>query len=100
DGAPWRPEIADYRRPFISAVKRAGLDPAKVTLYALRHSSITRALLAGVPIRIVAAQHDTSVPMLEKTYSAHISDHSDALGRRGLRDSAPAGENVVSLRGR
>ena len=100
DGAPWRPEIADYRRPFISAVKRAGLDPATVTLYALRHSSITRALLGGVPIRIVAAQHDTSVPMLEKTYSAHITDHSDALARRALLNTQPSGANIVSLRGR
>jgi len=100
DGAPWRPEIADYRRPFISAVKRAGLDPATVTLYALRHSSITRALLGGVPIRIVAAQHDTSVPMLEKTYSAHITDHSDAVARRALLDTQPSGANVVNLRGR
>jgi integrase len=97
DGASWRPEIADYRRSFMSAVKRAGLDPTTVTLYALRHSSITRALLGGVPIRIVAAQHDTSVPMLEKTYSAHITDHSDALARRALLDTQPSGANVVSL---
>jgi integrase len=100
DAAPWRPEIADYRPPFISAVKRAGLDPATVTFYALRHSSITRALLGGVPIRIVAAQHDTSVPMLEKTYSAHITDHSDAVARRALLDTQPPGANVVNLRGR
>ena len=100
DGAPWKPEIADYRRPFICAVERTGLNPAKVTLYALRHSSIVRALLASVPIRIVAAQHDTSVPMLEKTYSAHILDHSDTVARRALLDTAPPGANVVSLRGR
>jgi integrase len=100
DGAPWRPEIADYRRPFISAVKRAGLDPATVTFYALRHSSITRALLAGVPIRIVAAQHDTSVVMLERTYSQHILDVSDAVARRALLDTQPSGANVVNLRGR
>jgi integrase len=42
DGAPWRPEIADYRVPFMAAVTHAGLDPATVTLYSLRHSSITR----------------------------------------------------------
>jgi integrase len=100
DGAPWRPEIADYRRPFICAVERAGLDPTTVTLYALRHSSIVRGLLGGMPIRVVAAQHDTSVPMLEKTYSAHITDHSDAVARRALLDTQPSGANVVSLRGR
>ena len=53
-------------------------------MYALRHSSIIRALLAGVPVRIVAATHDTSVPMIEKTYSTHITDYADAIARRGL----------------
>jgi hypothetical protein len=63
----------------------------------LRHSSIARALLANVPIRVVAAQHDTSVLMLERTYSANIGDHSDALGRRGLLHVDPADEKIVSL---
>ena len=72
-----------------------------MTLYALRHSSIVRALLAGVPARVVAVQHDTSIMMLERTYSALISDHSDAVGRRGLLDIAqPAAGNVVALPGR
>jgi hypothetical protein len=58
-------------------------------------------LIAGVPIRVVAAQHDTSVPMLEKTYSAHITDHSDAVARRALLDTQPpSGANIVSLQGR
>ena len=79
---------------------RAGLDPKIVTLYALRHSSIVRALLAGVPTRVVAAQRDTSVPMLERTYSQHILDHSDAVGRRGLLNTAPpVAVNVVALPG-
>jgi len=72
-----------------------------VTLYSLRHSSIVRALLAGVPIRVVAAQHDTSVPMLERTYSQHILDHSDTVARRALLDTVqPAASNVASLPGR
>src|SRR6516225_7219479 len=69
DGSPWRPETANYHRPVIRAVRSAGLDPATVTLYALRHSSIVRSLLAGVPVRVCAAQHDTSTVMLERTYS-------------------------------
>jgi integrase len=100
DGKSWRSQVQDYRRPFIVVVESAGLDPKAVTLYALRHSSIVRALLAGVPTRVVAAQHDTSVPMLEKTYSAHILDHSDAVGRRGLLNTAqPVAANVVALPG-
>jgi len=100
DGKPWRPDNQDYWLPFRNTVTRAGLDPKIVTLYALRHSSIVRALLAGVPTRVVAAQHDTSVPMLERTYSQHILDHSDAVGRRGLLNTAPpVAVNVVSLPG-
>ena len=100
DGKPWRPDHQDYWLPFRNTVTRAGLDPKIVTLYALRHSSIVRALLAGVPTRVVAAQHDTSVPMLERTYSQHILDHSDAVGRRGLLNTAqPVAVNVVSLPG-
>ncbi len=101
DGAPWQPPIADYRLPFIRAVTRVGLDPATVTLYSLRHSSIVRGLLAGVPTRVVAAQHDTSVPMLERTYSQHILDHSETVARRALLDTArPDAGNVVSPPGR
>jgi integrase len=99
DGAPWRPD--SHGQPFAEAVARAGLDPA-VTLYALRHSSIVRQLLGNVPVRVVASTHDTSIPMIEKSYSAFINDHADALTRRVLLDSArPASANIVSLpRGR
>jgi integrase len=100
DGKPWRPDNQDYWLPFRNTVTRAGVDPKIVTLYALRHSSIVRALLAGVPTRVVAAQHDTSVPMLERTYSQHILDHSDAVGGRGLLNTAPpVAVNVLSLPG-
>jgi hypothetical protein len=72
-----------------------------VTLYSLRHSSIVRGLLASVPTRVVAAQHDTSVPMLERTYSQHILDHSDTVARRALLDTGkPAAGNLISLPGR
>ena len=53
-------------------------------MYALRHSSIVRQLLAGVPVRIVAAGHDTSVVMIECTYSQHITDHADAMVRGAM----------------
>jgi hypothetical protein len=53
------------------------------------------------PTRVVRAQHDTSVPMLERTYSQHILDHSDTVARRGLLDTAqPAVGNIISLPGR
>jgi integrase len=95
DGSRWRK--LDLRL-FRQAAAQAGLD-SSVTPYALRHSSIVRSLLAGVPARIVASLHDTSVIMLEKTYSRYIiGDPSDAIVRRGLLDmGAPPANNVVPI---
>jgi integrase len=98
-GEGWRNNR--HYRPFRRTVKRAGLDPKAVTIYALRHSSIVRALLASVPVRVVAVTHDTSVAMLERTYSRHIADHADALARRALLEvEEPAAHKVVTLPGR
>jgi hypothetical protein len=96
-GDQWR--SSDHRHPFARAVTSAGLDPAEVTIYALRHSSIVRQLLANTPIRVVATLHDTSVVMIERTYSKFITDHSDALSRRALLDTTRlVGGNVVALK--
>ena len=96
-GDHWR--RADHTRPFARAALGAGLDPEEVTIYALRHSSIVRALLSNVPVRVVAAAHDTSVAMIEQTYSKYIADHADALTRRALLDPAApaAAPNVVVM---
>ena len=96
-GEPWRK--SDHHRLFARAVRRAGLgEQPDVTIYALRHSSIVRQLLAGTPIRIVAVLHDTSVAMIERTYSRHIGDHSDHMTRRALLDLAePLAGNVRAL---
>ena len=76
---------------FIEAAKAARL-PDGATIYALRHTAITRALLAGVPVRLVASSFDTSVAMIEKTYSKFIADHGDAQMRRALFDAdVPSG---------
>jgi hypothetical protein len=89
-----------HRNDFRAVIEAAGLDPDEVTLYALRHSSIVRQLLANVPIRIVATLHDTSVKMIERSYSRYIASHSDEIARRALLEieqlSAP---NVAPLRG-
>ena len=78
--------------------KAAGEDPRQVTMYALRHSSIVRMILANVPIRIVADHHDTSVLMIERNYSQLIGQHSDALVRGALLDTKIAPADVVPLR--
>jgi integrase len=89
DGSAWQAtSTGDHRNLFRHAVERAGLDPDKVTSYALRHSSIVRALLGSVPVAVVAQQHDTSVREIEAHYAAYILDHSDALSRRALLDTS------------
>jgi integrase len=83
--------------PFQKVAKAASL-PEGATIYCLRHTAITRALLAGVPVRLVASSFDTSVAMIEKTYSKHIAHHGDEQMRRAVFDvDAPAGSNVVPM---
>ena len=93
DGEAWVKN--DHSRLFAKAVEAAGLDPDVVTIYALRHSSIVRQLLANVPVRVVAALHDTSAVQLERTYSKFIADHSDELARATLLQTSA---EIVSLR--
>jgi len=66
---------------------------SRVTMYALRHTSIVRQLLANVPVTVVAALHDTSVTMIERNYSQYIADHADDLARAAL----PTPSEVVSF---
>jgi integrase len=98
DGEPW--EAGCQTKPFRLIATAAGLDPGIVTTYALRHTHIVAQLLAGVPIRLVASLHDTSVIMIERTYSKYIAGAGDEIARRALVDfdSAPAAGNVVALR--
>ena len=85
---------SSLRQPFAIVTKAVGCDPKVVTPNCLRHSSIVRQLINSVPIRVTAAHHDTSIRMIERTYSKHINDHSEALVRRALLDAV-----VVSDRG-
>ena len=86
-----------HRAPFIEAAKAAGLPP-DASIYCLRHTAITRALLANVPVRLVASSFDTSIAMVEKVYSRFISDHGDAQMRRAVFDvDEPPTRNVVPM---
>ena len=93
DGTRWN--AAAHRLPFAEAAKAAGL-PDGATIYCLRHTAITRALLAGVPVRLVASSFDTSIRMIEDTYSKYITDHGDDQMRRALFD-ADKPSNIVAL---
>jgi hypothetical protein len=64
-------------------VDRAKL-PAGTVMMAFRHSSIVRGLRAGLPVRLVAALHDTSSEMIEKHYAAFIADATEELSRRAV----------------
>lgn len=91
---PW--EAAEISEPFRRIVERAELS-ADVTAYALRHSSIVRGLRAGLPVRLVAALHDTSSEMIEKHYSAHIVDAMTDAARLAVVPLIESG-SVVALR--
>jgi len=97
DGAPWQPKIADHSGLFERAARAAKL-PVGSTIYGLRHSSIARALLRGLPIKVVADWHDTSVAMIEAHYGRFIKHHYDGLVRAALLDTTPATAAVVPLR--
>jgi integrase len=92
DGTPW----TEVNLTHYCAHATQGVtfnNPAKVTMYALRHTSIVRQLLAGVPTRVVAALHDTSVTMIERNYSRFIGDHVDDI----VRATLPKPAEVVPL---
>jgi integrase len=70
---------------FREVAESAKFDPDEITTYALRHSSICRSLLKGVPVSLVARLHDTSSDEIEAHYAAYILDVAgDVLSRKGL----------------
>jgi integrase len=68
---PWQ-TASELTRPWGDIRNLAELP--EVIPYALRHSSIVRGIRQGLPIRLVAALHDTSVQMIEKHYARWIAD--------------------------
>ena len=99
DGRAWQSsQDGDHERLYRKAAERAGI--SGTTMYCLRHSAIIRALLANLPIRIVASNVDSSVTMIEKVYSSHISDYSAAVARPALLELEKPEANVVPLRSR
>lgn len=49
-------------------------------------------------IRIIAANHDTSVAMIERNYSEFITDHTDALARAAMLEiPEPTEFNVMVM---
>lgn len=68
--------------------------------YALRHSSIVRGIRSNLPIRLVAALHDTSVQMIERHYTKWIVSGLDELAAAAVVPLVPpeGGGKVVTMR--
>ena len=82
----WK-EASEMHPAWAQIIAKAGL-PAGTVPYALRHSSIVRQLKAGLPVRLVAALHDTSIAMIERHYSASISTMLDDLAASAIVPSS------------
>jgi integrase len=92
DGAAWT--RTKHQLPFARAAAAADL-PKEATAYSLRHSFITRSLLKGIPVRLVAASVDSSTEMIEATYSKFITRPGADLMRGALIDfDAPAPDSA------
>jgi integrase len=88
-----------WTRPFRAAAAAAGL-PASTTIYALRHSRIVAMLLGGLAAQAVAAQLDTSEPMLRRHYARWIGHYDPVQAQiRALQamETAPTLGPVHSL---
>jgi integrase len=94
-GTPWTKSL--HARPFAAAVEKAGLEP-ETTFYALRHSYISRALKAGVPVKAVADQCGTSIAMIQAHYAKFIpSDLARYAQMAAPKLRTDAGQKVVAL---
>ncbi|MCL6698293.1 tyrosine-type recombinase/integrase [Sphingomonas sp. NSE70-1] len=84
-------------RPWAAIRERAKM--SEVISYALRHTSIVRGIRANLPIRLVAALHDTSVAMIERHYGRFVADGLDELAARSVVPLVPQRDDgdVVSL---
>ncbi|MDG4902933.1 MULTISPECIES: integrase [unclassified Mesorhizobium] len=91
---------SEMQRPWYEIRARAKMPT--VIPYSLRHSSIVRGIRANLPIRLVAALHDTSVPMIERHYGRWIADGLEDLAAAAVVPLVPAQSNgnVIQIAGR
>jgi len=61
-----------HTRSMRDVVKTANL-PRDTVFYSLRHYHISKALLAGIPLQVVAENCGKSVRMIEKHYGKFLS---------------------------
>ncbi|WP_348640415.1 integrase [Mesorhizobium sp. M2E.F.Ca.ET.166.01.1.1] len=87
---PWQ-TASDLARPWKAI--RARAEMPGVIAYALRHSSIVRGIRQNLPIRLVAAAHDTSVAMIEKHYAKWITSGLEEMARAAIVPLLPPVES-------
>jgi integrase len=96
EGKPWTKSL--HTRRVAAAVEKAGLGP-DTTLYALRHSYISRALKEGVPVKAVADQCGTSITMIQRFYAKFIpSDLAKYAQKAAPKLRTDTQEKVVAIR--
>ncbi|GGN45611.1 hypothetical protein GCM10011349_11900 [Novosphingobium indicum] len=83
---PWRTP-SELVRPWHAVRERAQLPTA--IPYALRHSSIVRGLRAGLPISLVAKNHNTSATIIEAHYGRFIASGLLELAARAVVPLVP-----------
>lgn len=83
-------------RPW--ALIRARVELPDVIPYAFRHSSIVRNIRANLPIRLVAALHDTSVQMIERHYAKWITSGLEEMARAAIVPMVPLEADVIPFR--
>ena len=98
DGERWGK--SHQHRPMKDALKDAKL-PAKASFYALRHSHISRAVEAGMPLTLIAENSGTSVRMIEQTYGKFIKKtRQELIEKTSPKLRAIEGGNVSTSSGR
>ena len=87
-------------RPFQRAVKRAGLDPAKVTPHVMRHTAITNLVTAGADLATVQriSGHKTLAMVMRYSHPAdrHVDQAIRTLGRTLPEPGANETANTVT----
>ena len=82
DGAAWGK--SEHFRPFRRAAALAEL-PAGASFYSLRHSYISRAIEAGMPLSLLAENCGTSLTMIQRNYAKVLA----ATRRDMIESTAP-----------
>jgi integrase len=96
DGQPW--QSRNLTKPFAEAAVRAGLSSTTTTSYCMRHSSIVRMILRGLPIGLISRLHDTSAQQIDTNYARYITDVADDLARTALLDMRPSVVPITAKR--